>query len=52
MLRLAHEYEMLNLTEMAEKNYRNLISKDERSAKNYYKYTRFLLTNKNFAKAE
>jgi len=45
MLRLANEYEMLNQMELAEKNYRDLIKFDDRSAKNYFKYTKFLLVN-------
>lgn len=52
LVRLATEYEILNQMDLVEKNLKNLLNIDQRSAKNYYLYTKFLLRIKNFQKAE
>lgn len=38
--------------DLVEKNLKNLLSIDERSPKNYYLYTKFLLRISNYPKAE
>eukprot|EP00825_Cyclidium_porcatum_P045892 TRINITY_DN7095_c0_g1_i7.p1 TRINITY_DN7095_c0_g1~~TRINITY_DN7095_c0_g1_i7.p1 ORF type:complete len:1131 (-),score=244.37 TRINITY_DN7095_c0_g1_i7:273-3665(-) len=52
LVRLATEYEILNQMDLVEKNLKNLLSIDERSPKNYYLYTKFLLRISNYPKAE
>lgn len=50
--RLAHEAEIVNNFEEAEKNYKNLCSLDESNAQFWYIYTQYLLKRGLFSKAE
>ncbi|EGR33947.1 tetratricopeptide repeat protein [Ichthyophthirius multifiliis] len=52
LLRLSNEYEIINQIDLAEKYMKNLIYLNSQVHTSYFQYTKFLLRNKNFNKAE